>query len=148
MPAALLAAFAVGVCVINAQMLRHQVLHSLRPVCLQGSGSQLATCSMDLVRPRPGLHPGDLTLKPDASAVELERQRMAKAAYNASSDLVSSPTDGRDTSSGETCGVQQASPCHVLHTLIEFIVNNNCTQHESPGNSVRCPCSCLDCRGE
>lgn len=90
--------------------------------CLQGSGSQLATCNLELVRPRPGLHPGDLTLKPDATALELERQRMAEAAHNASSDLGASPTDSQNNTAGETCRVQQASSLHMLHALLEYIL--------------------------
>ncbi|BDA49241.1 probable tRNA (cytosine(38)-C(5))-methyltransferase [Coccomyxa sp. Obi] len=67
----------------------------------KGSGSQLATSNLGLVRPRPGLHPGDLTLKPDTSALELERQRMAEAAHDPSSDLGTSPIDGQNTSPGD-----------------------------------------------
>lgn len=43
----------------------------------QGSGSVLATAEVGLVRPRPGLHPGDLSLRPDQDAVAQEQQRMA-----------------------------------------------------------------------
>ncbi len=69
----------------------------------QGSGSQLATRSLDLVRPRPGLHPGDLTLRPDADAVHLARQRMAHSAHQAPLDSPSPPTNADGgVSSGES----------------------------------------------
>ena len=38
----------------------------------------LATSSLDLVRARPGLHPGDLTLAPQRNGVAAQRARLGR----------------------------------------------------------------------
>ena len=49
----------------------------------QGSGSVLATSSLGLVRARPGLHPGDLSLRPGEPDLAAERQRMGRRTSSA-----------------------------------------------------------------
>ncbi len=53
-------------------------LTGLHSVHAQGSGSVVATASLALVRARPGLHAGDLTLRPGRADVAQERVRLGR----------------------------------------------------------------------
>jgi hypothetical protein len=83
-------------------------------VWVQGSGSQLATQSLDLVQLRPGLHPGDLTLRPDEDALQLARRRMVQPDQQPSQDSSSPLNAGQNISSGEPCDTLKKSASLLL----------------------------------
>lgn len=72
---------------------------------LQGSGSQLATSSLDLVQPRPGLHPGDLTFTPDAAALLAERQSTARECSAAAAPPNAGANPSVASSRAASCGL-------------------------------------------
>ena len=56
----------------------------------------LATSSLGLVRARPGLHPGDLSLRPEDADLAAERRRMGRRTTRPPPDaaLVDAAPDG------------------------------------------------------